>query len=143
MPVGVGVCVTVVVGVEVVVAFGVGLGVAVTFGVDLLVGFRVGPSVGVGDSDIAGMLVGEIKIIFIALSSGTGERIFLPDTSTPTITDTRTNTPMISVSAANVLFLSSIHLQYIVSSQRQQGRLLRNSLVLRSNKLTRIARIAI
>jgi predicted exporter len=109
---GVGVLVVAVVGVGAAVALGVGARVG--FGVDL----PLVASVGVGVNVIAGILVGEIKMIFIALSSGTGERIFLPDTRTPTTIDTRTRTPMISVRAANVLRRSSMPKVYHKSFSR-------------------------
>jgi hypothetical protein len=71
-------------------------------------GEPVGVSVGVADT--AGTSEGDTNIILIALSSGTGEMIFLPETKTPTTIDTKTRIPMITVTAASVRFRSSIAL---------------------------------
>jgi hypothetical protein len=77
-----------------------GVSVGVTFG------DAVGESA--GEADTTGMGDGETKMILIALSSGTGERTFLPDIRTPTIMDTNTSMPIITVTAASVRFRSSI-----------------------------------
>ncbi len=113
-----GVGVTVFVGVGV--ADFVGVGVAAADGVaeivGLTVGFAVGLAVacgfcvgaGVPVADTTGTAVGLINITRIALSSGTGDTVFLLEIITPTITTTSTITPAIIVSAANVFFRSSI-----------------------------------
>ncbi len=101
---------------DVLVPAGVGVGVAVALetavgvGEDARVGFAVGSVVseGAGVKEMAGIGVGEIKIIFIALSSGMGERIFLPETRTPTTIATSTIIPTMNVMAARVRLRSSI-----------------------------------
>lgn len=95
-PVGVGVFVGVVA--EVGLGVAVGAFVAVTFGVG------VGVPVGVG----LDMGVGLTKIILIASSSGTGERVFLLETRMPTTIATNTKNPIMTVMAASVRFLSSM-----------------------------------
>lgn len=98
-------------------AVGEGWGVAV--GLGLVVG--LGVLVGVIVTDIGTCVgVGVTKIILIALSSGTGDRIFLPDTNTPTVTATRTKNPTIKVMAASVRRLSSIHPQSSTQDQLNQ-----------------------
>jgi hypothetical protein len=115
--VGVGVLVGVTVGVVVFV------GVVVTLPVGALVGLVVGLGVaataalvgvadGVGVSEIAGTVVGVINITLIALSSGTGETVFLLETTTPMTTTMNTTIPAMIVRAANVLRRSSIYLVY-------------------------------
>lgn len=88
-------------------------GVGVTFFVGVGVfaatlGDGVGVEVGVG----VWIVVGVTKIILIASSSWTGERIFLLDTKTPTIMATSTKKPIITVMAASVLRRSSIRHKY-------------------------------
>ena len=68
----------------------------------------VGESVGVTPVDTAGYGDGEINIIFIALSSGTGDNTFFPDIRSPTIIETKTRSPIITVTAASVRRRSSI-----------------------------------
>ncbi len=70
-----------------------------------------------------GISVGEIKIILIAPSGGTGETTFLPDRRIPITTII--NTPMLTriVTAATVFVRSSIHLSYyerVLLCQRYQ-----------------------
>jgi hypothetical protein len=55
---------------------------------------------------------GDTKIILIALSSGTGESTFFPDIKTPTMIDTNTSKPIMTVMAASVRLRSSIHQVY-------------------------------
>jgi hypothetical protein len=112
------------------VGVGVFVGVAVTFavGVGVFVGVVVAPAVGFGVAVGAfvvttrgvgvgvpvevgvAICVGLTKIILIASSSGTGERIFLPETSIPTTRATNTKNPIITVIAASVRRRSSIAL---------------------------------
>ncbi len=68
------------------------------------VGERDGANVTTGTGD------GDTKIILIALSSGTGDNTFLPDIRRPTMIDTKTRRPMITVIAASVRLRSSISL---------------------------------
>lgn len=70
--------------------------------------FWDGDGVDIGVVDATEYGDGDIKIIFMALSSGTGDRIFLPDMRSPTIMDTKTKRPMITVIAARVRRRSSI-----------------------------------
>ena len=67
---------------------------------------------GDGVTETTGIGDGETKIILIALSSGTGDNIFLPDIISPTIIDTKTRRPIITVTAASVRRRSSIVLSY-------------------------------
>lgn len=101
-PVGVGVLV------GVILVAVVGLGVAVGAFVGAFVAVALGVSVGVAVSVGFGIGVGVTKIILIASSSGTGERIFLLETRIPTTIATNTKTPIITVTAASVFLRSSI-----------------------------------
>lgn len=97
---GVGVALDVAIGV----AVGLDVGLAVALGLGVAVGFVVG--VGLAGGSVG---VGVTKIILMAPSSSdTGERIFFPETKTPTIMATSTNIPMITVIAASVRFRSSM-----------------------------------
>lgn len=52
--------------------------------------------------------VGVMKIIFMALSSGTGETIFLRERTDATMTTTSTINPIMMAMAVSVFLLSSI-----------------------------------
>ena len=115
-------------GVAVVVFVGAGVpdfdasGVLVAVGVGFLVGTGVlvdvvfGDGVGVPPAGGVGVglstTVGETNIILMASSAGTGERIFLPDTITPTTITISNSNPTTTVMAARVRFLSSMNPVY-------------------------------
>lgn len=97
----------------VLVAVGVGFLVGTGVLVDVVLGDGVGVPVGVGLS----ATVGETNIILMASSSGTGERIFLPETITPTTIAISNSNPTTTVMAARVRFLSSMaSLYHFISS---------------------------
>lgn len=85
------------------VTVGVGVFLSVIVGLEGVVGVAV--SMGNSDFDVG---LGEIKIILIAPSSGTGESIFLPETRVPTITAKSNTKPTIKVTAASVRRRSSM-----------------------------------
>ncbi len=99
------------VGVPVVCAVGVGVWVTLRVGVGVRVTVVFGDGVGVKVGVGVWIVVGVTKIIFMASSSWTGERIFLLETRTPTTMATTTKKPIMTVMAASVLRRSSIQAQ--------------------------------
>jgi hypothetical protein len=116
--VAVGVVDAALVGVGVALPVGVGVSVGVAFAFDFGVGvaFVVTEGSGVADGE-AGVSVGVINMTRIALSSGTGERIFLLERTMPMTTMTRMTTPTMIVSAAIVFLRSSIRRKYTTRKQ--------------------------